>query len=102
MKVTARKGLKVSLEDDARRYITDGAQTEVPDSSAYYLRRLREGDLVPAPHTESEPEPEPFSEAQALSDKTPGPSRPTRKADATHGAAAPDAVIHSVNKRTDG
>ncbi|MGX5053118.1 DUF2635 domain-containing protein [Enterobacter asburiae] len=48
MMVTARPGLKVPLEDDARRYITDGESVDVPENSAYYLRRLYEGDLVPA------------------------------------------------------
>ncbi|MGX5056721.1 DUF2635 domain-containing protein [Enterobacter asburiae] len=48
MMVTARPGLKVPLEDDARRYITDGESVDVPENSAYYLRRLSEGDLVPA------------------------------------------------------
>ncbi|MGP3145164.1 DUF2635 domain-containing protein [Serratia bockelmannii] len=46
MKVIARKGLNVPREDNARRYITDAQAVEV-DDSAYYLRCLRNGDLLP-------------------------------------------------------
>ena len=41
--VKAAPGLKVPTEEDARKYITDAAQ--VPDT-AYYRRRLADGDLV--------------------------------------------------------
>ncbi|QJF16664.1 DUF2635 domain-containing protein [Phytobacter diazotrophicus] len=46
MKVKARAGLRVPREDNARRYIGE-EPVEVP-ASAYYLRRLSEGDLVDA------------------------------------------------------
>jgi hypothetical protein len=50
MLVLACTGLKVPLEEKPRQYITDTAPEgqsgfEVPES-AYYLRRLAEGDLV--------------------------------------------------------
>ena len=47
MLVTATPGLKVPREDKPRVYITEAAPVEVPES-AYYLRRLAEGDLVRA------------------------------------------------------
>lgn len=43
--VKAAPGLAVPKEDTSRRYITDGEAVTVP-ASAYYLRRLAEGDLV--------------------------------------------------------
>ncbi|ADE10476.1 DUF2635 domain-containing protein [Sideroxydans lithotrophicus] len=50
MKVLAVKGIKVPKEDKPREYITEtppeGEQAfEVPES-AYYLRRVSDGDLV--------------------------------------------------------
>ncbi|EAP4496820.1 TPA: hypothetical protein N3A08_002853 [Salmonella enterica subsp. salamae serovar 9,46:z4,z24:z39:z42] len=44
--VIARKGLRVPLEEHARRYITDSEPVAVSGRSAYYQRRLREGDLL--------------------------------------------------------
>lgn len=44
LKVKARAGVRVPREDNPRRYIEE-EQVEVPES-AYYLRRLSEGDLV--------------------------------------------------------
>jgi hypothetical protein len=46
IKVIARQGLRVPTEEDARRYITDSDGVEVDDASAYYIRRLRDGDLL--------------------------------------------------------
>lgn len=52
--VKATPGVRVPLEDNARRYITDAESVTVPDT-AYYQRRLRDGDVllatpdVPAP-----------------------------------------------------
>jgi hypothetical protein len=43
--VTAAPGLRVPLEGAPRRAITDAAPVTVPDS-AYYRRRLADGDLV--------------------------------------------------------
>ncbi|SQA96730.1 Uncharacterised protein [Cedecea neteri] len=77
MMVIARPGLKVPLEDDARRYITDGDPVDVVDGSVYYLRRLHEGDLVPAPApAPSGTAPEPAVPAE----KNTTPSLPARKA----------------------
>lgn len=45
MKVVAAPGLKVPKEDKPREYITQDEEVEVPDS-AYYLRRVSDGDLV--------------------------------------------------------
>lgn len=47
IKVVARSGLKVPMEHNARRYITD-KPVAVDECSAYYQRRLRDGDLLPA------------------------------------------------------
>ena len=41
----ARAGLKVPREDNPRKYIDDKTPLDV-EHSAYYRRRLREGDLV--------------------------------------------------------
>ena len=49
--VIARTGLKVPREDNPRKYIDDKTPLDV-EHSAYYRRRLREGDLVRV--TESE------------------------------------------------
>lgn len=45
MIVKAAPGLKVPREDKPREYITEAKPVDVPES-AYYLRRLDEGDLV--------------------------------------------------------
>lgn len=45
MKVIARKGLRVPKERAARKYITDAETVDVPDT-AYYIRRVTEGDLI--------------------------------------------------------
>ena len=47
MFVKAAPGIKVPKEDKPREYITDADPVELPDS-AYYLRRVADGDLVPA------------------------------------------------------
>lgn len=44
MKVKARTGVRVPREDNPRRYIEE-EPVDVPES-AYYQRRLSEGDLV--------------------------------------------------------
>lgn len=51
MLVLASPGLKVPLEGKPRDYITetppeDAAGYAVPDDSAYYARRVMDGDLV--------------------------------------------------------
>ena len=45
MKVIAAKGLRVPMQDKPRSYIGDAEAIDVPDS-AYYRRRIAEGDLL--------------------------------------------------------
>ncbi|WP_416053129.1 DUF2635 domain-containing protein [Cupriavidus basilensis] len=45
MKVKAAPGLSVPKEDSPREYITEDQDVEV-ERTAYYMRRLAEGDLV--------------------------------------------------------
>ncbi|GAB6035822.1 hypothetical protein JCM15519_03810 [Fundidesulfovibrio butyratiphilus] len=45
--VKARPGVAVPMEGAPRRHITESAPRIVP-ASAYYLRRLADGDLVAA------------------------------------------------------
>ena len=51
MILTAAKGLKVPMEFKPRDYITDDAVFKV-DDSAYYARRISDGDLVEAAQSE--------------------------------------------------
>ncbi len=51
MIVTAAKGLKVPMEFKPRDYVTDDAVFKVEDS-AYYARRISDGDLVEAAQSE--------------------------------------------------
>ena len=48
MQVIAAQGIRVPKEDQPRDYISDAQVVEVPDS-AYYRRRIADGDLLPAP-----------------------------------------------------
>ncbi|MGQ6115958.1 DUF2635 domain-containing protein [Serratia sp. IR-2025] len=48
--VIARKGIRVPKEEMPDRYITDSEAVSV-EQSAYYRRRLREGDLLLANDT---------------------------------------------------
>lgn len=45
MQVQAAPGLKVPMEEKPRDYIADDVAVEVPDS-AYYQRRIADGDLL--------------------------------------------------------
>lgn len=54
MLVKAAPGLKVPREDKPRVYIAEAGPVEVPES-AYYLRRLAEGDLVRAEAAPAKP-----------------------------------------------
>lgn len=45
MRVIAREGLKVPKEFAAREYVIDAEAQDVPDT-AYYQRRIAEGDLI--------------------------------------------------------
>ncbi|EJX2215334.1 hypothetical protein ODW83_003155 [Salmonella enterica] len=47
--VIAREGIRVPLEQHSRQYITEETPVAVDEQSAYYLRRLRDGDLLLAP-----------------------------------------------------
>jgi hypothetical protein len=61
IKVIARKGVRVPLEDDARAYITDAVAVQVNERSAYYIRRLRDGDLLIASEKAVEPAAKPVT-----------------------------------------
>lgn len=62
MKVKAKQGVQVPREDNPRRYVSDSETLEVAES-AYYLRRIADGDLmqvsedVPAAVTSEAPAP---------------------------------------------
>ncbi|TVO57526.1 DUF2635 domain-containing protein [Denitromonas halophila] len=45
MIVTAKPGVRVPIEGKPRKYITEAETADVPDT-AYYRRRLRDGDLI--------------------------------------------------------
>jgi hypothetical protein len=45
MIVTAKAGVKVPTEFKPNEYITDADKVEV-ENSAYYLRRISDGDLI--------------------------------------------------------
>lgn len=45
MRVQAAPGIKVPREDDPRKHITDSEPVEL-DMTAYYIRRMSDGDLV--------------------------------------------------------
>lgn len=51
MIVKAAKGLKVPMEFKPRDYITDDAVFKVEDT-AYYARRITDGDVLEAPKEE--------------------------------------------------
>ncbi len=51
MKVKAAEGLKVPMEGKPMSYINDVEAVEVPDDSAYYARRISDGDLVEVTNT---------------------------------------------------
>ena len=51
LEVTAAPGVSVPLEDKPRKYITGETPVTVP-ATAYYLRRVADGDLVLVPQGE--------------------------------------------------
>lgn len=55
MIVKAAAGVRVPKEGKPRQYVTDAEPVDVPET-AYYLRRLAEGDLVPAKAAKAKPE----------------------------------------------
>ena len=48
MKVTAAPGTQCPMEEKPRSYITDTEVMDVPET-AYYLRLIADGSLIPAP-----------------------------------------------------
>ena len=54
IRVKAAPGMKVPREDSSRRYITDGEPVEVYEST-YYVRRIRDRELVEVNDTQSTP-----------------------------------------------
>lgn len=54
MIVIAAKGLKVPKETEPKRHITDSEAVDVAES-AYYLRRLADGDLLLADSQGAQP-----------------------------------------------
>lgn len=56
MLVKAAPGINVPKEDKPREYITDAEAVEVP-ASAYYLRRMADGDLLAAAPAKAKPAP---------------------------------------------
>lgn len=76
IKVIARQGIQVPVEGRPDRYITDKEAVNVPET-AYWQRRLREGDLLPY----AEPAATEAADAKP-SDKTADkPAAPAAKAD---------------------
>lgn len=79
IKVIARQGIQVPVEGRPDRYITDKEAVDVPET-AYWLRRLRDGDLL----LYTEPAKSAVTEAADAkpSDKTADkPAAPAAKAD---------------------
>lgn len=54
MFVKAAPGLKVPKESQPRDYVADDTVVEV-EATAYYLRRLSDGDLIAQPPTKAKP-----------------------------------------------
>lgn len=69
MKVKAAPGINVPKEDKPREYITDAEVVDVPDT-AYYLRRVAEGDLIDATNPLSNSLPQAGDGANVKSTKT--------------------------------
>lgn len=68
MKLKARTGLRVPMEHASRQYITDAKAVDVPDT-AYYQRRVTDGDLVaenpPAAESSNDVAPSPAADSSA-------------------------------------
>ena len=69
MFVTAAAGIRVPKEFAPRDHIDEGTFVEVPET-AYYLRRIADGDLLPVPEPERAALAEPVAE--------PVPARPLK------------------------
>jgi hypothetical protein len=61
MFVTAAAGIRVPKELSPRDHIDEGTFVEVPET-AYYLRRIADGDLLPVPEPERAAFPDPVAE----------------------------------------
>ncbi|EBQ3682369.1 DUF2635 domain-containing protein [Salmonella enterica] len=79
IKVIARQGIQVPVEGRPDRYITDKEAVDVPQTT-YWLRRLRDGDLLPyaEPAKPAETEAADAKPSDITADK---PAAPAAKAD---------------------
>ncbi|HDR9026862.1 TPA: hypothetical protein QDB14_001031 [Burkholderia vietnamiensis] len=88
MKVIARKGLRVPMESGMRRYVTDSAVVDVPNT-VYYRRRIAEGDLIDDPKIIADAE-------KALPARTEQPE--AAETAATKNASSDDAGVKNAAK----
>lgn len=79
MKVKAKPGVQVPREDNPRRYVSDSEALDVADSSAYYLRRIADGDLVRA--EEETPKAEATKPAVAVKTAASEPAAPAAESE---------------------
>jgi len=85
IKVIARKGVRVPVEGNPDRYITDEKAVDVPETT-YWHRRLKDGDLllyvdpVNVPPAAAQ-EPLPVDEAKAAEKNTVNSAAPAAKAE---------------------
>ena len=79
MKVKAKTGVQVPREDNPRRYVSESDALEVADSSAYYLRRIADGDLERV--EESAPAADAPKAAAAVKTATSEPAAPAAKSE---------------------
>lgn len=80
MIVTAAKGIKVPMETKPRDYITDDAVFKVEDS-AYYARRISDGDLIEVGQNEWDAQENVRTEAEEAAIKASKKSAKTSAAD---------------------
>lgn len=66
MKVKAKLGVQVPREDNPRRYLSDSEEQEV-SASAYYLRRIADGDLIRVDETPTTQTAKPTTLAKTVS-----------------------------------
>lgn len=76
MKVKAQGGVMVPREENPRRYITSDTVLEVAET-AYYLRRIADGDLVIVTENNTVPATEPASATSPLVQETLSPATET-------------------------
>lgn len=85
IKVIARKGVRVPVEGNPDRYITDEKAVDVPETT-YWYRRLKDGDLLlyvdPANASPAAAqEPLPANEAKPAEKNTVNSAAPAAKAE---------------------